>query len=311
MAQAKTSTTEPKRDTQVRFRVYRAEDEHLRKAAADAGFEDKSAYLRAVLLAKHVVVVREQGIVLIPAATANDEARQAVADLLTEVLEALTAEPSQAAGNTASGPPASAPGIGPTAAESEEAPLEPPSAPPPPTSPGEADGLLGSASHEPPAADTPPGGTAVDAAGVAPGPEEIPPTAEQLAAADEVAGSLHGGAGESMTAEEAADAAAASPDPGLPPELPPPLGPEIQPGETQEVYLRRRTTELKFQGRPVVIARFEAEAEYRRYATAAMAAPADPAAAPLEQPTPGPVACGTCGALKRSPGPCPDCGAPA
>lgn len=318
MAQKKTSTTEPKRDTQVRFRVYRAEDEHLSKAAADAGFSDKSAYLRAVLLAKHVVVVKGNGIVLVPAATASKEAQQVVSDLLIEILEQLTAEelidrqvaegPSQVAGNIASGPPDSTPaaalgadgvdgapagdseGMGVAHEASGGADTAP--SPSPETSPGEGDGLLGSvSSQEPPAApglESPGSSADIAAAGAIPGPEETTPE---------------------PTAEQLADEAAADHDVDLSDVA---LGPEIQPGETQQAYLERRTIELKFQGRPVVIARYEAEAEYRRYATAALAGAVAPAGSgPVEQPTPGPVACGNCGALKRSPGLCPDCGAPA
>jgi rubrerythrin len=87
------------------------------------------------------------------------------------------------------------------------------------------------------------------------------------------------------------------------------FGPEVQPGETQLAYLERRTTELKFQGRPVILARYEAEAEYRRYA--AMAISGSLPSQAIEQPTPGPTSCSQCGTVKRSPGPCPDCGAPA
>jgi hypothetical protein len=290
------SSTEPKRDKQVRFRVYAAEDEHLIKAAQDAGFEDKSAYLRAVLLAKHVVVVREEGVVLIPAATASKEAQQKVAGLLVEILEQLAAEESsQAAGSTASEPPDPAPastgaggapaGDGGGFGGSEEAGAasgDSPS-PSPETSPGEGERLVGT--QEPPAS--------IGAAGSIPGPEGIsPPPAD-------------------LTPEQAAADLAADPSAVAPPADPhPALGPDVQPGETFEIYLDRRTAELKYQGRPTVIARYEAEAEYRRYAGAAIADAGVPQAQ-IEQPTPGPIACSQCGALKRSPGPCPDCGAPA
>jgi hypothetical protein len=326
-----------KREKQIRFRLSAAEDDHLRTAARDAGYQEKefSAFLRAVMLSKHVVVVNGTGVVLIPAATSSDEEAVAAQELLQRVLAALEASgqgavsvptgaplhptPDAAPGPSGAepeGPASTAEGGGAAGgADTAAAPDVAPSAAAPvdesKSSPGGGDGSVGTGeSHEPPAA--------AEVAGSIPGPGETEAAATVIACqrcgtplvpnvphTDEECAAIQArAAGEELAAE--VELGEITPPPAA-------LGPGIQPGETYETFMERRREELRSQGRPMIVAGYEADAEYR----AALAAPPPP-----QQPVSPPVtsqqvaagaatACGICGALKQSTGPCPDCGAPA
>lgn len=261
-----------RRDKQIRARCTDQEHAHLQVAAEDAGFKEVSAYIRNVLLSRHVMVVGPLEFVLIPALTASHEERYEARLLLDVVLKELNG----------------------LAAEDE---------PPAQTSP---DGDL--ASEWPPEETLPPQGAEAESSAAASDQKEKgpspdlhdagegmePPSGPGLPATPPV---------ETATAEAGPSAPAAGGDDfELPPADPEPLGAVIAAGEDEGAFLARRTEELRRQGRPGIVARYEAEAEYRQLVVGT------PAPTP-SQPPGAPVSCPACGTLKRRPGPCPDCGA--
>lgn len=232
-----------------------AQKDHLVRAASDCGYTNLSEYVRAVLLCEHVVVVQGRGVVVVAADTADQNEKDEIYQLFTRLLvyfadeeSSQTADPGKQVlpglPDVPSDPAPDAYGAGGAPVgdgKSVETGTAMPAAgadtgalPSPKTSPGEGDGSVGTdASRVPPAESHD-----VKAAGSIPGPEEM--TAER--AAEELAAEVH--------PDELSQGAGA-------------LGPTMQSGETAKDFMERRTEELRASGRPMLIARREAEAEWR------------------------------------------------
>ena len=159
-----------KRTKVAQFRLDEAEDAHLRKAAADAGFKALSDYLRAVTLHPTVVVVSGQDVVLIPSTITLADADEALQHRFRTILAGLQGQetsPAPATGLPEPPAPADSPAA-PDVASGAASPA-PDSSPAPLASPGGGDGMVGTSTSQAPPADP------EAAAGAIPGPGETPP----------------------------------------------------------------------------------------------------------------------------------------
>lgn len=301
-----------KRTKTAQFRVNAEEDGHLRKAAEDAGMK-LSDYLRAVCLNRSVVVVAEQGVVVIPAATSSSEADQELMRRLEQKIAVAGQEenpapqgsPSPIAGPSAAKPPSPAP----TPAAASGSPPAAPAALE--TSPGGGDGMVGASASQ-----------------------ELPAVASQASGHDDrgaAAGAIPG-SGETVLRTHQEEHAPGEFEPGGPDACPhcggtegrhqsfceeirgePPVEepePEAkappQPApETREQFVERRVNEGEM--------RVVAEAEWRQQESGVIETPPPPPAPPAAPPQPQPPAdrrqvCPSCGTLKLPEAQCADCG---
>lgn len=297
------------RSKAAQFRISPEEDQHLRHACLDAGFDQLSEYLRAVLLEGTTVSVGQHRVVVIPSTTsevADDEyIHQKLRAILAGLRESSSASegggmvgalpsqspPAQAAAPSAGSPEnqASAPrsaGATPAAGPDENGQGSPHGA-----IPGEFEGTPASRDSQPEATATPASGaeSPLPAERKTPSPAPVPFTGS--APCPDCGGT--GGRHQSFCAQITGE--------------PPVQGTEEAPDapETERAFLDRRVAEQEADGIGTSAALIVAEAEWRK-ATAAPAGSSLPAAAPpapeIQQP------CPTCGAMKTPSQQCRDCG---
>lgn len=258
----------------VRFRVTDELLAHVNQAWKDAGYANLSAYLRAVLLERTVVTVADTGVVIIPAAGGSTGHDEAVKAAFIKAFAELAGS-----GDAHSGPASTSPG--------EDA------SPP--------DGM-------------PPAGSADPGSGKAPPyePDDVEETCPRCGRTYPASADTHHSeleCTENLEADRKCGSCGAHKDgphedwcPTLvhtmtPEELgrqprEPVGGP--QEGEGLEVFTARRIAELQALNRPTIVARAEAESEWRRF---------------YEEKATG-TTCQHCGCTRSDASkPCPDCGA--
>lgn len=285
------------RSKAAQFRVSEEEDQHLRQACLDAGFDQLSEYLRAVLLEGTVVAVTPTRVVVVPSTITTDAHDERFQARLRAILTGLRDQtsPGESGGMVGTAPsqgsPASAAAqAGPGETQASAPPVAPMAGPDqngqgsPPGSSGEFEGSPTPRNSQPDAQASAAG------AGRKKTSPRVAPLSASSAACPDCGGSdgRHQGFCVQVTGEQPADTEA------------PERGPE-----TQEAFIARRVGEQEAEGVGTAVAQHVAEAEWRNLS-------APPAAS--STPTPAPPApeqlepCPTCGTMKAPSQQCRDCG---